>query len=208
MKVIPICPGSAMANCYLIEHEGHALIVDPCVTVAAILRAVELAGATTDGILLTHGHFDHVLALDSLRDATSAPAYIHESDQILLPDGMKNAFALFFGQDRAFRSADRTLVDGDRIPLGQACVEVIHTPGHTAGSVCYRAGDALLTGDTLFADSFGRYDLYSGDLDTLKASMRRLSNMESDLTIYPGHGECASLVSACAVSRRLLQLSF
>lgn len=206
MKVIPICPGSAMANCYLIEHEGHALVVDPCVTVASILRAVEHSGATLEGILLTHGHFDHVLTLDSLRDATDVPACIHESDQILLPDGEKNAFSLFFGQDRAFRPAERSLHDGDRIPLGQAFVDVIHTPGHTGGSVCYLAGDALLTGDTLFADSFGRYDLYSGDLGALKASLRRLSTMDPGLTIFPGHGESAPLASACAVSRRLLNL--
>ena len=206
MKVIPICPGSAMANCYLIVHDGHTLVVDPCVTVAAIRRAAEHEGAVLDGILLTHGHFDHILTLDSLRDALGIPAYIHAADQVMLPDGEKNAFALFFGQDRAFRPAERDLTDGDRIPLGQAYVEVIHTPGHTAGSVCYRAADSLLTGDTLFADSFGRYDLYSGDLTTLKASLRRLSAMESTLTIYPGHGESASLISACAVSRRLLQL--
>ena len=206
MKIIPICPGSAMANCYLIEHEGHALVTDPCVTVSAILHAAEIAGAVLDGILLTHGHFDHVLTLDTLRDATDIPAYIHASDQILLPDGEKNAFALFFGQDRAFRPAERTLKDGDRIPLGQAFVEVIHTPGHTAGSVCYRAGDQLLTGDTLFADSFGRYDLYSGDLNTLKTSLRRLSAIDPSLTIFPGHGESVPLGTACDTVRRMLHL--
>ncbi len=206
MKVIPICPGSAMANCYLIEHEGHALAVDPCVTVSGILRAAEAAGATLEGILLTHGHFDHILALDPLRDATGIPAYIHEQDQQLLPDGQKNAFALFFGQDRAFRPAERTLRDGDLIPLGDASIEVIHTPGHTAGSVCYRAGDILLTGDTLFADTFGRYDLFSGDLDTLKASLRRLATLDSALTLYPGHGEPAPLTEACARVSRILHL--
>ena len=206
MKIIPICPGSAMANCYLIVHEGHALIVDPCVTVAGIRRAAELEGAVPEGILLTHGHFDHILSLDSLRDALSVPAYIHEQDQQLLPDGNKNAFALFFGQDRAFRPAERTLRDGDSIPLGNASIEVIHTPGHTAGSVCYRVGDMLLTGDTLFSNSFGRYDLYSGDFDTLKASLRRLSALDPSLTIYPGHGDCVPLGTACAIVQRILRL--
>ena len=206
MKIIPICPGSAMANCYLIEHEGHALVVDPCVTVSAILNTAQSANAQLDGILLTHGHFDHILTLDTLRDATGIPAYIHQADQILLSDGEKNAFALFFGQDRAFRSAEKSVTDGERIPLGQAYVEVIHTPGHTAGSVCYRAGDELLTGDTLFADSFGRYDLYSGDLNTLKGSLRRLAALDPTLTIFPGHGHSVPLGTACDTVCRILHL--
>lgn len=206
MKIIPVCPGSAMANCYLIEHRGQALVVDPCVSVPSILRAAEEANAVLKGILLTHGHFDHILALDSLRDATNLPAYIHENDQILLSDGEKNAFSLFFGQDRAYRPAERLLHEADSIPLANASITVIHTPGHTAGSVCYLAGTALLTGDTLFADSFGRYDLYSGDHDALKASLLRLAamNMELPLTIYPGHGESAQLDHASAAAHRLL----
>lgn len=206
MKVIPICPGSAMANCYLIEHEGHALIVDPCVTVAAMLRAASDAGAMLEGILLTHGHFDHVLSLDTLRDAHPIPAYIHEKDQVLLPDGEKNAFAIFFGRDHGYRPAEHSLCEGDSIPLGSASVTVIHTPGHTAGSVCYRAGEALLTGDMLFADSYGRYDLYSGDLTALKTSLARLSALDPSLTIYPGHGPSAPLGNAVAVVRRMLYL--
>ena len=96
--------------------------------------------------------------------------------------------------------------DGERIPLGQAYVEVIHTPGHTAGSVCYRAGDELLTGDTLFADSFGRYDLYSGDLNTLKGSLRRLAALDPTLTIFPGHGHSVPLGTACDTVCRILHL--
>lgn len=206
MKVIPISPGSAMANCYLIEHMGHALVVDPCVSVSAICRAAESTGAVIDGILLTHGHFDHILTLDALRDAIAIPAYIHEQDQQLLPDGEKNAFTLFFGQDRAFRHAELTLQNGDRIPLGDTSIEVIHTPGHTGGSVCYRADHMLLTGDTLFADTFGRYDLYSGDLNTLKASLRCLATLPPDLTIYPGHGDSVALAKACACVNRILHL--
>lgn len=206
MKVIPVCPGSAMANCYLLVHHSHALVIDPCVSVSGILRAADAAEATLEGILLTHGHFDHVLTLDTLRDTLHIPAYIHEADQQLLPDGQKNAFALFYGQDRAFRRAEQSLRDGDRIPLGDATVEVIHTPGHTGGSVCYRAGNSLLTGDTLFADTFGRYDLFSGDLDTLKASLRLLAALDSNLTLYPGHGERAPLGEACARVRRILHL--
>lgn len=204
MNVIPICPGSAMANCYLITHSTHALVVDPCVSTDAILRAAQDAGTVLEGILLTHGHFDHILTLDSLRDALPIPSYIHEKDQELLPDGQKNAFAVFFGKDRAFRPAERTLQDGDFIALGDGQITVLHTPGHTAGSVCYLAGGAILTGDTLFADTFGRYDLYSGDVNALRASLRRLSDLDPTLTLYPGHGEDTTLGKACAGVQRLL----
>ncbi len=197
MKIISVCPGSAMANCYLIVHGDQALVVDPCVTVSAIETAAREQGATLCGILLTHGHFDHVLSLDTLRDATRLPAYIHARDNELLADGQKNAFALFFGRDKAYRPAEQTVEDGDTIPLGDSVITVIHTPGHTAGSLCYLAGDALLTGDTLFADSYGRYDLYSGHGPTLRTSLSRLAAMDRALTIYPGHGESAMLGTAC-----------
>ena len=206
MKVIPVCPGSAMANCYLIVHGTHARVVDPCVSVSGIERAAADAGAVIEGILLTHGHFDHVLTLDTLRDALSVPAYIHENDQILLPDGQKNAFALFFGQDRAFRPAERTLQDGDSIPLGDTTLTVLHTPGHTAGSVCYLADGIILTGDTLFADSFGRHDLFSGDVGALKASLRHLGTLDPTLTLYAGHGAPCPLGDACTRVCRILHL--
>ena len=193
MKVIPVCPGSAMANCYLLVHGSHALVVDPCVTVSGILRAAQAEGATLEGILLTHGHFDHILTLDALRDAAGIPAYIHDADQQLLPDGQKNAFALFFGQDRAFRPAEHSLRDGDLIPLGDAAIEVIPTPGHTGGSVCYRAGDILLTGDTLFVGGYGRCDLKYGSETDMFMSLKKLYRLPAETVFLPGHGGSSTI---------------
>jgi glyoxylase-like metal-dependent hydrolase (beta-lactamase superfamily II) len=142
-----------------------------------------------------------MLSLDELRDAyPDAPVYLHRDDAELLADGEKNAFALFFGQDRAWRPADHLLTDGEIIRLGDTGIRVLHTPGHTRGSVCYLCGDDLITGDTIFASGYGRYDLYGGDWGALCASLRSLTELLPHLRIYPGHGPNTTLGQAlCAV---------
>ena len=152
----------------------------------------------------THGHFDHILSVDTLRASAKAEGidlkvYIHEGDAPMLTDGEKNGFTFFFGQDRVYAPADVLLRDGDEIPLGGGKVKVIHTPGHSPGSVCYLCveptGNAriLVTGDTLFADNIGRWDLWGGSRDTLFRSLGLLRTLEGRLTIYPGHGDSAKL---------------
>ena len=188
MKIVPICAESFGANTYLIVSGRSAFVVDPAVSVQAILSAAGREEALLEGILLTHGHFDHVLSLDTLRDAFPIPAYIHVEDRILLTDGSKNAFSTFFGRERVWRPAEQGLVGGQVIPLGDESITVLHTPGHTMGSVCYLCGDFLITGDTLFAEGYGRCDLWGGSLDLMRASLESLRNLPKDLTIYPGHG--------------------
>lgn len=193
MKIISVCPESFGANTYLLISGSHALVVDPAVSVSAILDAAHRENAEPEGILLTHGHFDHVFSLDGLRDATGIPAYIHEADAVMLTDGKKNAFYEFFGKERTYRPAERLLQDGQVIPLGHETVTVLHTPGHTGGSVCYRCGDFLLTGDTLFAESFGRCDLWSGNTEQMRTSLQLLRQQDAALAIYPGHGSASVL---------------
>ena len=188
MRVISIGEYSFGANCYAIISDSYALVVDPTLSVSDIQSAISAEGATLVGILLTHGHFDHVISLDTLRDATRVPAYIHENDAELLTDGKKNAFAIFFGKERVWRAAERTLSDGDVIPLGNESVKVIHTPGHTRGSVCYLCGDTIITGDTIFADNIGRTDLYGGSFELLSESIERLRTLDSKLKVCAGHG--------------------
>lgn len=197
MKIRSISPDSFASNCYLVIEGGQAMVVDPGVSLRAIQSALDAEGATLCGILLTHGHFDHILTLDELRDAyPDAPVYLHAADAELLADGEKNAFALFMGQDRTWRPADHLLTDGEIILLGDARIRVRHTPGHTRGSVCYLCGDDLITGDTLFAQGFGRYDLYGGDWAALARSLRELTELSPALRIHPGHGMSATLGDA------------
>ena len=196
MKILTICPESFAANCYALISGEHALIVDPSVSAGAIINAVAEQGATIEGILLTHGHFDHIISLDTLRAQTGAPAMIHEGDAPMLTDGKKNAFFTFFGKDRVYSPADRLLDDGEEIAIGSEVVRVIHTPGHSPGSVCYHCGDFMLTGDTLFADSIGRCDLWGGNQSFIVDSLKKLDDYDRTMTIYAGHGAHSRLGDA------------
>ncbi len=196
MKIVPVGTESFGANTYLIVSDGQAMIVDPALSARAILEAVRAEDASPAGILLTHGHFDHVLALDTLRADYPMEAWIHEEDADFLADGKKNAFALFFHKDRSFGKADRLFRDGDRIPLGKEEIRVIHTPGHTPGSSCFLCGTSLITGDTLFADTYGRCDLWGGSEATMSASLASLRHLDQNLVIYPGHGPSERLGNA------------
>lgn len=196
MKIVNLYPGSFGSNCYLIEEGSHALIVDPSAAASAILRRLEADGCTPEGILLTHGHFDHIMSVDTLREAVPGlKVMIHAADAPMLTDGEKNAFSIFFNQDRVWRPADILLEDGQEIPLGASTLRVLHTPGHSPGSVCYlcEGEGILLTGDTLFADNIGRFDLWGGDFNTLRRSLLSLRGLEPTLTVYPGHGDTARL---------------
>ena len=201
MHVVRVEAQSMGANTYLVVSGTHALVVDPAVSVTAIASAAGSVGASIDGILLTHGHFDHVLSLDTLRKAFPVPAMIHKNDASMLTDGKKNAFYTFYGQERVFGAAEITFEDGEQISLGEETLRVIHTPGHTAGSCCFLCGDDLVTGDTLFADTIGRCDLYSSDVSQMRASLARLQTFDQTLRIHPGHGMGERLGAAlsCAI---------
>lgn len=197
MRIRNLYPGSWGSNCYLLTNGTHAAVVDPSAPADSILRAVQEEHAQLELILLTHGHFDHTVTLDALRDRLGIPALIHEADMELPADARKNAFFTFFGMDRHYRTPERPLQDGELIQLGEESIRVIHTPGHTAGCVCYLCGEAfLLTGDTLFAQGRGRTDLYSGNEEALLHSLKSLRSLPRQLPIYPGHGEAALLGEA------------
>ena len=197
MRVVPIASPSFGSNTYLVTSGTHALVVDPSVSVGAICAAADEEGVVIDGVLLTHGHYDHMLSMDALCKELHIPSMIHQEDAEMLTDGKKNAFYHLFGQERTFRPADRLLSDGETIELGDERIRVIHTPGHSRGSSCFLCGDdRLITGDTIFAEGFGRYDLYGGDVATLKRSLSLLRSMNPRLRIYPGHGPRAFLGDA------------
>ncbi len=199
MKILNLFPGSVGSNCYLVEEGGEALIIDPSAAASAILRRLSEDGCTPVGILLTHGHFDHVMSVDTLRQAVPGlKVFIHEADAPMLTDADKNAFALFFGQGRVWKPADVLLGDGDEIKVGNATFTVVHTPGHSPGSVCYlcRSAGVLFSGDTLFSDNIGRCDLWGGSYAVMRQSLKALRELDRGLTIYPGHGDTNTLSKA------------
>ena len=172
------------SNCYMILTDRAVAVVDPSVPPEAFHFP---DGAVPTHIFLTHAHFDHILALDEYVKRFSCSVYLSPLDAELLDDPEKNASAVF-GLPPV-RSTVKTLPvsDGDRIDLGEP-LEVLRSPGHTAGSVCYRLGDTLFTGDTLFRGGFGRCDLYGGSEAVLRRTLARLFSLPEDYRILPGHG--------------------
>ncbi|MBO5683116.1 MAG: MBL fold metallo-hydrolase [Clostridia bacterium] len=188
MKIVTLYPATFAANTHLLISDGHALVVDPAANADLIISRAEEEGVTIDGILLTHGHFDHIFSLDSLRGRLGIDAMMHIADAEMLSDGEKNASYTFFGRDSVYRPTEVTFEDGYEIPLGQERIKAIHTPGHSKGSVCYLSGDAMITGDTLFADGIGRSDLFGGNGGELMRSLDKLSTLDKNIRIYTGHG--------------------
>lgn len=196
MKVITLCPAAWESNSYLLIQNGEALLFDAGASPDKISEALAREQATLKGILLTHGHFDHILSIDALREKYNVPVYVHREDAPMLTDGRLNAYAFFFRQERSWRPAEKLLSDGDSIPFGDKRISVIHTPGHTRGSVCYLVGDLLFSGDTLFADGYGRTDLEGGDDAALSYSLQKLFKLPMTLKVYAGHGMSTILENA------------
>ena len=200
MKIVSICPNSYAANTYLLLSRDKALVVDPSVSLAAIERVLLQNGAELCGILLTHGHFDHTVSVDTIRDKYDIPLMIHKGDAPMLTDGRINGFFDFYAQECTHRAAERLLCDGEIITLGDESLRVINTPGHSPGSSCFLCpsenGDFLISGDTLFANTVGRCDLWMGSEDTMLNSLRLLKKLDPKITIYPGHGPSHDLGGA------------
>ena len=168
-----ITVGPVATCCYILSREdaGDCIVVDPGDEPDRILRAA--GGKRIAAILLTHGHFDHIGAVSALAK-DSVPVLIHSLDADMLTDPAKNASLSL-------------LRDGDRRTLAGLEIEVIHTPGHTPGSVCYRIEDQLFTGDTLFEHGWGRTDLPGGDEHALFASLRKIIPVAQSIPFHPGH---------------------
>ncbi len=196
MQIKTVCPYSFGANTYIVYSGCSAYVIDPAVSVNAINTALAEADVHLEGILLTHGHYDHTISLDTLRQACPVKAYIHKNDAIMLTDGKKNAYYDFYGKECVHQAADVLLDGGDIIKIGGEELKVLHTPGHSAGSVCLVCDDFAVTGDTLFAESIGRCDLWSGSTEQIYASLEKLRSLPPTMKIYPGHGAPALLGQA------------
>ncbi len=198
MEFCNLYPGSFGSNCYCLFSGTDAAVIDPSANAREILDEISQRGATLRMILLTHGHFDHLFSLDDLRKKSGAPVYLHASDADLPGDARKNAFRLFFGRERTWMPPDQLLADGETLLLGDEQLQVLHTPGHTEGSVCFLCGDTLFSGDTLFCDNVGRCDLPGGDEEALYRSLSSLSALPHGLVLCPGHGPASTLGAALA----------
>ena len=199
VKIITIPVGAMRVNCYILrDHTGDGIIVDPGGETAAngsdlILKALRENDVTPKLIVLTHAHFDHMLSLERIREATKAPLALHKDDAPALADPYISYMAQYAGKLTPILPAERLLTDGDTIGFGSTTLRVLHTPGHTPGSICLVGDDFILTGDTLFRGSAGRCDLAGGDQFALLKSMKRLRELSGNYTLYPGHGGSTDL---------------
>ena len=201
MKILSVCPYSFGSNTYLLISKNDAIVIDPSVSVSAIEKLLCENGATLKGILLTHGHFDHTVSVDTIRNKYPIELMMHSGDAPMMSDGKLNGFYDFYGQESTHRPAERLLEDGDVIKLGNSTLTIISTPGHSPGSICILCeseGETpfMITGDTLFSNSVGRWDLWGGDQTILARSLSLLNNYDPSLRIYAGHGEDSVLGSA------------
>jgi glyoxylase-like metal-dependent hydrolase (beta-lactamase superfamily II) len=186
MKVSIMQVGPIGTNCYILEDEKKIAVIDPGDEAERILEVLEETEGTVEYILLTHGHYDHTTAVPELHKALpEAKIYIHQADA----NGAGSRLFPLAGQVDGLLLYD----EGDSLPLGSLTIEVLHTPGHSKGSVTLRAGDVLFTGDTLFAGSMGRTDLSGGDEEEIMASLKRLGELEGSFTVCPGHMQTSTL---------------
>ena len=188
--------GDYGTNCYIItdEESGESAAVD-CALFNADYRALlRKAGVSSlKYILLTHGHFDHVSGVKALKDACGGQIVIHPEDADCLTDPKKSLNSYVKYAALATATADLLVEEGSTLSLGSHTITVMHTPGHTRGSVCYLSDGVMFCGDTLFRQSMGRTDLPGGSTRTLFASLERIGRMEGEYDIYPGHGEMTTL---------------
>ncbi len=193
MEITEITVGAYQTNCYIVTSDDKsAVIVDPGAEANKIIDKAKELGAKVKYILLTHGHFDHITGADGLRDISGAPLCVHEDDADCLTTD-KNEYKYFFRESLRLCPAERILHDGDVLPVGGSSIRVIHTPGHTKGSVCYVTDNAVYSGDTLFDCSIGRTDLTGGSLGELRDSLKKLCALDPSLSLYPGHGSISTM---------------
>lgn len=182
--------GEMGVNCYFVEDTDtrRCLIVDPGAQGERILA--RLGERTACAVLLTHGHFDHIGAVDEVCEALQIPLYIHRGDLPKLTSSEANMGA-YFGVHTVVRTPGLGLDDGDVIEAAGFPVKVLHTPGHSDGSACFLLPDGagILTGDTLFAHGYGRTDFPDGSFAKLRQSLRMLFNLTPRMTAWPGHEE-------------------
>lgn len=182
-------------NMYLVmdEKSHDAVLIDASQDIPELKKVVDELGANVKYILITHGHFDHIMGLNSLKKTLNAPAVICKDDLVI--SNNVNEFTRLFGvPDIVPPTYEKFVKDGDVLDVGDMQIKVIQTPGHTEGGVCYLIGENLFSGDTLFKQSVGRTDLLGGNLEKIRHSVKEvLFKLDENIKVFPGHGPITTI---------------
>lgn len=196
MEIHNIKTGSYFTNCYIVycNETKEAAVIDPGDDGEEITGFINDNNLKVKYIINTHGHWDHIGALGYVKEKTKADILIHEDDEDTLQDADKN-LSSYMSKPGTAPGADKLLKEGDKIKIGNNIIlEVLHTPGHTQGSICLLGDGVFFSGDTVFADSIGRTDLPGGSYEEIKNSIHeKIVPLTNDYTIYPGHGSETTL---------------
>lgn len=188
--------GPLGCNCYIVGDEAtkQAIVIDPGGDAEVILDALRAHELTVTAIVATHAHFDHVIAAEAVRAATGAPFYLHAADRPIL-EWLEESGRLFLGVELGPPpDVDSSPKEDDVLLAGDVELAILHTPGHSPGSISLVGGGVVFAGDTLFAGSVGRTDLPGGDTESLIAAVRtKLFALGDDTPVYPGHGPATTI---------------
>lgn len=189
MKIDKLVLGAIDNNTYIVSNGKRGLIVDPSNGFDQIMAAVD--GLTVEAILLTHAHWDHVYALAQVKEATGAKIYMHKADLPLLMSSIRRI-------GEKYIEPDVLLTGGETLDIIGEQVQVMHTPGHAMGCVCYLIQDCMFCGDTLFKGSIGRTDLETSQPEVMQESLKKFRELDKDYRLYCGHGENSTLAEELA----------
>ncbi|MGE5630352.1 MAG: MBL fold metallo-hydrolase [Caulobacteraceae bacterium] len=192
-KRLPL--GIYQANCYIVNDEKteESAVIDPGGEFEEIRKQLEANKLKVKYIILTHAHGDHIGALEELKEYSKAPVCLHKQDLEMLRSSKKNLSSVM-GYNSVEMEGDRLLDDGEVLVLGDTKLEIIHTPGHSEGSICVKCENVLFSGDTLFARSIGRTDLEGGSYEAIIESIKsKLLVLAGNTVVYPGHGGATTI---------------
>lgn len=187
--------GAIETNCYIVSNDsGKCCIIDPGADASILIRTIEQKKLIPECVVNTHGHYDHIGANKDIADYFHIPVWCHVNDAPMLTDAGLN-FSSYSGRAIMSPAPERLLYDAEEIQLAGVLWKVLHTPGHTKGSIVLYSEQTrcMFTGDTLFNEDFGRTDLPGGSEKELHTSLLKIAALDGDFTIYPGHGESALL---------------
>ena len=197
VKVYPLVLGAVQTSCYIISNHERAVVVDPAANANQIIQDLGMKKLKLEAIFLTHGHFDHIGAVNELVEKYQVPIYAHKKEKEYFEKPEVNLSPMIY--ERLILNPDfeyRFVSDEESIECLETKIKVFHVPGHTTGSLCYyfEEDEMVFTGDTLFKQSIGRTDFIYGNHEQLVTGIRRkLLTLPGQTLVYPGHGECTTI---------------